>query len=288
MFKNKKIKKYYVIILLIIVGILLFLFSFVISDKRNLNYAEKIIKDSTLSINRLINKPINYIDTKIKEMQSKDKLYKKYQKLSKKYKKIELMEAKYEESKKEIHDLKKVLKLNKTLSESEYLNATVITRNIGYFYNEITIDKGEKNHIKKNMAVITDDGLIGTINKTSRLNSVVKLITNDDINNKISVKIKINEDEFLYGLMVGYDKKTKCFIIEGIADNKEIPIGSMVTTTGLGSDIPSGILIGRVEKIKKDNFDLSRTLLVRSDVNFDNINYVTVLKKKDNKWYLQF
>ena len=275
MFKNNKFKKYYVIIILIVVSILLFLYSFIITDKRNLTNIEKIIKDSTLTLNKLINKPINFIDNKIN---SKDK---KYKNLSKKYKKVELMEAKYEESKKEIDELKKVLKLNKSLSESEYLNASVIIRNIGYFYNELTIDKGLKDKVKKNMAVITDDGLIGIITKTSNLNSVVKLITTDDTNNKISIKIKIDEKEFLYGLMVGYDKKTKCFIIEGIADNKEIPIGSMVTTTGLGSDIPSGILIGRVEKIKKDNFDLSRTLLVRSDVNFDNINYVTILKRKD-------
>jgi len=134
------------------------------------------------------------------------------------------------------------------------------------------------------MAVITSDGLIGTISKVSNLNSVVKLLTTDDINNKISVKIKVNND-YLYGLMVGYDKKTKCFIVEGIADNKEIPKGSVVTTTNF-NDIPGGILIGNVEKIKKDNFDLSRTLLVRSNVNFDNIKYVTVLGK--DKWFIYY
>ena len=281
--KKSKNKKNIIITLLIIITILLFSSAIIIKDKSNLNIVEKIIKDSTLSINRIINVPINYVDTKIKESKDKKNLYKKYKKLSKKYKKIEIMEAKYEEAEKEIDDLKKTLKLNNTLSESEYLNATVITRNIGYFYNELTIDKGEKSNIKKNMAVITDDGLIGVISKTSYLDSTVKLITTNDTNNKISVKIKIDEDEFLYGLMVGYDEKTKCFIIEGIADNKEIKKGSMVTTTGLGNDFPSGILIGRVESITKDNFDLSRTLLVRSNVNFDNINYVTVIKKEENK-----
>lgn len=276
MFKGNKLKKYYIIIIVVLVCILLFLFSLFIKD-RNLNRVEIIIKDSTLSINRIINKPINYIDNKIKSIQSRNKLYDKYLNLNKKYNKLKLKELEYEESKKEIKELKKILKLNNDL-KTNYINASVIIRDIGYYYNELTIDKGIKDKVKKNMAVINEDGLIGVISKTSNLNSVVKLITTNDTNNKISVKIKVDND-YLYGLMIGYDSKCKYFIVEGIADNKEIPKESIVTTTGLGNDIPSGILIGKVVDIKKDNFDLSRTLLVKSNVNFDNINYVTIIGK---------
>ena len=272
MFKKKK----FIVVIILLVCILLFILSFIISDKRKLSDIEKIIKDSTLTVNKVINKPINYIDNKIKEIKLSNKMYDKYNKLYKKYEKLKSVNNDNDELKKEIKELQKVLELNNTL-ESKYINSSVIIRNIGYYYDELTIDKGSKHKRKKDMAVITSDGLIGTISKVSNLNSVVKLLTTDDINNKISVKIKVNND-YLYGLMVGYDKKTKCFIVEGIADNKEIPKGSVVTTTNF-NDIPGGILIGKVEKIKKDNFDLSRTLLVRSNVNFDNIKYVTVLGK---------
>lgn len=284
MIKNKKIeKRYLVIIIILLVALFLLLFSFIISDNRKLTMIEKVIKDGTLTINKVINVPIDYIDDKIKQEKSKQKIYKKYEKLIKKYEKVELMEAKYNESLKEIKDLKKTLNLNKTLSENSYINASVVTRNIGYWYNTLTIDKGSTNGLKENMAVVTSDGLVGVITNTSLLNSTVKLITSDDINNKISVKIKIDEDTYIYGLLVGYDKKNKCFIIEGIAENTEIPIGSSVTTTGLGNDFPSGILIGKVDSITKDNFDLARTVLVRSDVNFDDISYVTILKKESEK-----
>jgi len=284
MFRNRRIKKYYVIVILLIISILLLIFSFIIKDKRNLSIIEKTIKDTTLSINKTINIPINYIDDKIKEYKSKHKLYEKYEKLIKKYDKVKLMETKYEEAEKEINDLKKILELNNTLSESSYMNATIINRNIGYWYNTVTIDKGEKDGIEKDMAVINNDGLIGIVTKTSKLNSTVKLLTTADTNSKISVKIKVDEDNYIFGLLVGYDKDKKSFIIEGIANNTEIPISSMVTTTGLGNNFPSGILIGRVDKITKDNFDLARTVLVKSSVDFDNINYVTVLKKDENKW----
>ena len=278
--RNKKIEKRYIVILiLIIIAVFLTFFSYIIRDNRKLFFIEKGIKDTCLFINKIVNIPINYIDDKIKQEKSKQKLYEKYKKLEKKYQKVELMKAKYEEAEKEIKDLTKVLNLNKTLSESEYLNATVVTRNIGYWYNKITIDKGSTSGVKKDMAVITKDGLVGVVINTSNFNSTVKLLTNDDTNNKISIKIKIGENDYIYGLLVGYKKEEKAFIIEGIANNKEIPISSTVTTTGLGNNFPSGVLIGKVKKISKDNFDLARTVLVESSVDFDNLNYVTVLKK---------
>ena len=266
MFKNKKKKKYYIVILLIIISILIFLLSLIITDKRNISIVEEFGKDSVLMITRVINKPVTCINKQIERSKAKNKIYK----------------MKYEESKKEINDLKNVLKLNETL-EDTYINSEVILRNIGYFYNELTINKGKKAGIKKGMAVINGDGLIGIINKTSNLNSTVKLLTTDTIDNKISVKIKIGEDKYLYGLLVGYNKEKSCFVIEGIADNAEIPINSLVTTTGLGSDIKEGIKIGEVKEITKDNFDLARTLLVKTSVDFDDLRYVTILKKGEIK-----
>lgn len=190
------------------------------------------------------------------------------------------MTAKYEEAKKEINELNKVLNLNKSLSQNSYLNAMVITRNIGYWYNTITIDKGKNNGVEKNMAVITNKGLIGNVVSVSNYNSTVKLLTTEDINSKISVKIRINNKKFIYGLLTKYNKKNKTLNIEGIAENTNIPINSFVTTTGLGNSFPSGILIGKVKKITKDNFDLARTVRVESSVNFDDISYVTILKKE--------
>ncbi len=284
MYKRRKIERRYVVIIILVVATLLLgLFSYSINDNRKLNIIEKSIKDAGLIINKTINVPINFVKDKIDEAKSKHKIYEKYKKLSKKYEKVELMEAKYQESLKEIKELKETLELNKTLSESSYLNASVINRDIGDFYDTMTIDKGSKNGVKKDMAVITNKGLIGRIIKVSNFNSVVKLLTDNDSNSKISVKIKVNENDYVYGLLVGYKEKNKTFIIEGIAENTEIKKGYEVTTTGLGNTFPSGILIGKVKKVSTDNFDLAKTVEVESLVNFDNITYVTILKRNMEK-----
>ena len=172
--------------------------------------------------------------------------------------------------------MKDLLNLNSTLVENSYLNASVINRNLDFFSNTLTIDKGENNGVEIGLAVVTGKGLIGRVINTSYFNSTVKLLTSDDINNKISVKIK-NGDNYIYGILSGY--KDGYLIIEGIDTNKEIIKDSIVTTTGLGGIFPSGIYVGKVSSITKDNFDLSTTVLVKSDVDFDDINFVTILKR---------
>ena len=120
----------------------------------------------------------------------------------------------------------------------------------------------------------------GKITKVTSFNSTVKLITSDDVNNKISVKIKVN-DKYVYGLLSGYDKKKQTFIVEGISDNTEIPKDATVTTTGMGDSFPSGIVVGKVKRVTTDNFDLAKTVEVTSSVDYDDLSFVTILKRND-------
>ena len=131
------------------------------------------------------------------------------------------------------------------------------------------------------MAVVTNAGLIGIVENVSYTTSDVKLLTSSDVNQKISVKIK-GENDYSYGLLSRYEPGQKTFTIEGIAGNKEIKEGAEVTTTGLGSAFPSGILIGYVKSITKDHFDLERIVEVESKVDFDDVGYVTILKRKES------
>ena len=122
---------------------------------------------------------------------------------------------------------------------------------------------------------------IGKISKVGNFTSTVKLLTNNDTASSLSVKINIG-DKYVFGILKGYDSESKRLIVEGVSGNDEIPLNSEVVTTGLSDNSPSGVLIGKVTKIKTDNFDLARIIEVESNVNFDDINYVTVLKRKDN------
>ena len=59
----------------------------------------------------------------------------------------------------------------------------------------------------------------------------------------------------------------------------DIPEGAPVYTTGLGNIFPSGLYVGRVSSVVRDNFDLSKIVNVKSDVNFDDLCYATIVKR---------
>ena len=87
-------------------------------------------------------------------------------------------------------------------------------------------------------------------------------------------------DEYLYGLLIGYDKDLNIYSIEGITDSDSIKEGDLVTTTGLTDYFPSGILIGKVSRIVKDEYDLNSIVEVTPSVNFKDLSIVTVLNRK--------
>ena len=208
----------------------------------------------------------------------KDDIYNKYKKLQEEYEKTQFDKTRIEELEKTNRALKDVLGIKHDLQGYTYLNSTVVSRDVGYWYDTITIDKGSRSGIYINMAVITNSGLIGKVVKTSSLTSTVKLLASDNLNMKVSVKIKVG-DNYLYGLLTGYDREKKCYIIEGISNNIEVPINSVVTTTGMRDKFPSGILVGTVSEIGTDNFELSKIIYVKTKVNYDDLEYVTVLKR---------
>ena len=181
-----------------------------------------------------------------------------------------------QELKSEVEELKKLNNLSSTLTDFNSLSAVVIERNKMYWFNSIVINKGSSSGIKKDMAVISSDGLIGKINKVSKTTSEVKLLTTNDKNEKISVMIKTSDDT-IYGIMNGY--QDNYLEITSVNKNINVDNNSLVYTSGMGGIFPSGILIGKVAMVKEDKYNVSKLILVEPSSSFNNLKFVKVLIK---------
>ena len=276
--KNNGSKRYIILGILVVVAIMFGLTTKAVKENRNLNFFEKSIKDSTTFVMKILYKPVSFVKEKIKENNEKDKMYKEYKKLKKKAERSDLYKAQIQNLEQEVDDLKKSLELNKSLTEYKKINATVVNRGVGSWYNTLTIDKGSKSGIKNGMAVIIDEGLIGKVINVSNFSSTVKLLTTDELSNKMSVQIEV-DGKSVYGLLSKYDSKENIYLIEGISDGTEIKEGALVTTTGLTEVFPSGILIGKVKDVVVDDYELAKVVEVTPSVDFTDINIVTVLDR---------
>lgn len=281
--KRKKLELRYIILIVTVIFIILVaILSYSLKTNKQLSTFESIVKDVVVEIQKITYMPVKNFNTVISDYKSLKKVLEENKILKSNVDKIESLEAENNELKQEINDMKNELNIEHVLSDYDYLNATVVSRNASTWYNNLTIDKGSHNGIKEGMVVINSTGVIGKTTNVSTFSSDVKLITTTDTNNKISVTIQSNGRK-LTGLINGYDYKTKNLEIEGISNTDTVSVGDQVYTSGLGGVFPSGILIGKVKSITTDVYDLSKIINVEPSANFEDINYVTVLKRADTK-----
>ena len=282
--KKKGIPKKYVLLIVIVLIIVLFvIFSVSLKKERELNKVESFFKDTLIYVEKIVVYTFDYVKNKISDYNELKNVKKDNDILETSMDRILSIETENIELRRQLEALKDELNIDYSLTDYEYLNASVISRNVGYWYNKITIDKGSYNGVEKDMVVITSKGLIGRVINTTTFTSDVKLITTSDTNNKISVHIS-NGDTNLYGLINGYNYNDNVLELEGISNTKDVNIGDKVYTSGLGGIFPSGILIGTVSEITTDSYDLAKVIKVKPSADFSDINYVSILKRKsDNK-----
>lgn len=274
-------KKIIVIGICTVVVIFMVVFSFTLKGDRKLNPVESFFKDALIYVENIITYPFRFVINKVNEYNELGSVREENDILETSLDRITSIETENIELRRQIDKLKEELDIDYSLTDYEYLNASVISRNVGYWYNTITIDKGTYNGVEKDMVVINGKGLIGKIIRTTTFTSDVRLITTSDTNNKISVMIS-NGDYSLYGLINSYDYSDNLLEVEGISNTKDVNIGDFVYTSGLGGVFPSGILIGEVSAITTDSYDLAKIIKVTPSAQFTDINYVSILKRKDS------
>lgn len=269
MYKKKdKLRK-----IIVCVSIVLCLLLSSVFINRNINLPNFFLKDGILFVDRFITHPFQVFSD-----DEYEKLREENERLKMELDMVGYYESLNSELNTEISKLKELLKINKSLSDRQIVNATVLSRGLDYWNSSLMIDKGSHDGIYNDMAVISGGSLIGVTDDVSNYNSNVVLLSNSKFPMNISVKIKLDDRE-VYGILNNYNNGI--FEIMGVVDNVDIPEGSTVVTTGLGNIFPSGILVGHVSGVTTDNFDLSKIVNVKSDIDFDDISYVTVVKRDD-------
>lgn len=154
----------------------------------------------------------------------------------------------------------------------EFRTARVISNSVIAANNYITIDRGSKDGIHKNMAVLSGNGLVGRVEYVSAHYASVLSILN--MKQKISAKLK----DGTYSMVNWEGEKPDVVQMTGLPPEEKIKIGDSVYTTGYSQYLPADVLIGTVVRkftVKKDN---SQLLYLRPATNFRNLQYVYVLE----------
>lgn len=151
--------------------------------------------------------------------------------------------------------LRSLLNLKANINKTS-VAALVIGRDPNSWASVIFIDKGRRDGIVRDMAVVSSRGLVGRVREVGKNFSKVMLI--NDVDCKVAVLLQRTREQ---GLLIGTPER-RCKLIY-LSLEADIAKGDTVLTSGAGSIYPKGMLIGEIVYVAKERGRLYKYAIVK-------------------------
>jgi rod shape-determining protein MreC len=154
--------------------------------------------------------------------------------------------------------------------------ARVIAKDVSSEFRAIRINRGENSGVHRNMAVLTDEGIIGRVLRTTA--NTADVVTVLDL---LSAVDSIDERSRARGVVEGLTEDT-CEMRYTVRTD-DIQQGDILVTSGLGGTFPKGIPVGVVSRVDRKQFGITQYVEVRPSVDFRTLEEVTVVLEADSE-----
>ncbi len=164
-----------------------------------------------------------------------------------------MLKQKIAELQRESHQMKEIAsaheRLQKLLQFREKIPPPVIAAEViggdpSSWFKSITLNKGERDGIRKGMAVIAPEGVVGQILKTAPYHSTVLLIT--DYNSAVDAIVQRTRAKAI----VEGRGENRCQL-KYLLRSEDVVVGDVAVTSGLGGSFPKGLTVGEIRKVEK-------------------------------------
>lgn len=185
---------------------------------------------------------------------------------------VDMTEAKLENER-----LKALLDAKQQYESMSPVYARVIARAPGVWFNTFSINRGRMDGVSVDMAVVTGDGLVGSVYEVGE--TYAKVMTMIDPRKSVACLVERTRNSgIVYGQNMQDMDVAECQMRFVRAVNDVSP-GDAVITSGEDQFYPKGIMVGRVTQISRQQADNpDRFILVQPSVDFQSIEEVLVLR----------
>ena len=161
------------------------------------------------------------------------------------------------------------------LSRYQLIPAKVVSNSVDRNDNLMTIDRGSKDGVEKDMGVACGNGVVGVVYLVSDHYSVVMPVLN--YHSRISCAIR-RRGYFGYLKWQGGDANIA--YVEDVPRHAKFKRGDWVETSGYSSIFPPGVLVGKIIEVYNSRDGLSYRLKVQLTTDFGNVRDVCVISDK--------
>src|SRR6202050_3159541 len=163
--------------------------------------------------------------------------------------------------------------------KEQFISKTLAAQVIGSSGSEqsrsIYIDKGSRDGVKQDMAVITADGVVGKVLRVFRSTSQV-LLVNDQTSGVGAILDKSRLQGVLRGTAVGE------VVLEKVMSDETVLPGEKVVTSGGDQIFPKGLAVGTVTKVSPGP-ELFLNIRVKPAVDLSRLEEVLVITQQEEK-----
>jgi len=145
----------------------------------------------------------------------------------------------------------------------ELIAARVVGRSLDRLGGSLTIDKGEEDGILANRAVLTPDGLVGRVERTTAHGARVLTLLHRDC----AVAARVERSRVDGVVRWDFGEQPTLYLLY-VSSQEDVKVGDRIQTSGLGGIFPAGIRIGTVTRIGLEDNGLMKEITIRPAVNF--------------------
>ena len=170
--------------------------------------------------------------------------------------------------------LRALLGYKQTASQFDLVMGRVIGREAATWTRMIVIDRGTKDGVQSDMAVVTHQGLVGTVVEAGPNSSKVELIL--DPRSSVGTLVQRPESR-VAGIVEGDTSEPMVPRMINIPRNADVVEGDVIVTSGFGGIYPKGIIVGRVNRLENDGGGLLKYAVLEPAVDFQKLEDVAVI-----------
>jgi rod shape-determining protein MreC len=183
---------------------------------------------------------------------------------------LEAQNVELRENEADLQLLAGLLDYERSRPDNRYAAANVIGRDPSPFLGYILIDLGSDTGLRRDMPVVTQQGLVGTIVELNCCAAKVRLITDPD--SAVNARLQTTRDE---GVAVG--RFGGALELEYLSQQAEVAPGDLVLTSGLGGTFPEGLVIGTVSAVQRQDYEVLQKASLTPAVDFNRLEIVLII-----------
>lgn len=264
-----------VISLLLTIFVLFGLMSFTIKGRQEVLFVEDMLLTVVAPIQGVFQRLTRSVESIFVSTKNYKLLLEENSILREKLTASSTLEVQLAELHQENHRLRQMLNFQ-ARSEHDLIPAQIISRNSSSWFDTITINKGSAHGVRKNMAVVTSEGLVGNVLSVSRYTSQVLLLT--ESRPAVSAVVqRSREPGQVVGVVESAPDHPGYLKMVNLPKEANIQPGDTVISSGLGGVFPKGLVIGFVLETGEDEYGILQYALLRPAANFNRLEEVFVV-----------